>query len=329
MSADAPSTSGSAVRAVVVPLVVLAAVLALTTAWVWSLREELGDRVAIHWGAKGAPDAWASVTSALIGNGAITAATVAVVMALAVWVRERVALPALASGMATFLGVGTNGLVASQAGNDGQSQLGFELVLGLVAGIVVGVVVAAVLWKLKQREPQPVAGPGPLPPGAPVLDVADDVAIVWRGQTRTGAAMYVVPFLGLLPIAGFLVFAVVTRVWGMAVFMLVLTVVMGLLFVMLRCDVTVDQRGLRATAGRITWLNVPLDQIRSATVDHVEPLGDFGGWGIRFGRRGLGLVTSRGQAVLVTRAEARDACVTVTDPEGCAAAINALVQRRR
>lgn len=313
---------------VVVPLGVLLLSVGLSTLWVWSRRADLHDRVAVHWGTKGVPDGWASLSNALLGNALIAILLVVALVALSLVVKERVALPAVASGLAAFVSVGLNALIAKQTRDAAAPNLGFELLYGMLAGLGVGALAAAGLSKLMRRVTRPVATAAPLPDGAPVLDVPESTPVTWTGETRSGATMWVMPFLGIVPVAVFVVFTAANHLWGIAAFLTVLLVVLCATFLLVRCQVSVDEFGLRAKAGRITVMRVPLEQIVSAEVDHVEPLGDFGGWGIRFGMRGLGLVTSRGPAVWIDRAQNTRACVTVTDPEGCAAAINTLVSRR-
>ncbi|CAI9401906.1 DUF1648 domain-containing protein [Aestuariimicrobium sp. T2.26MG-19.2B] len=313
---SATARPGGAALAVAVPVVTALLVLGVTSAWAWSVRDSLGDRVAVHWGVAGRPDRWTSLTSALVTTAVLTGVMTALLVGLAVVMRDRIAVPSAASGMAVFLAGSGNGLLVTQAG-DPNHRLGFELVFALVAGLVVGVLVAVVLRALDRRRPHPVAARP-----TPAAGDASVPPMPWSGLTRTGTAVYVLPLVGMAPTAVLLAYAAVYRVWGLVVFMLILMLVMGLLLTMLKCEVTVDERGLRATGGRLTWLNVPLEQIESAEVDHVEPMRDFGGWGIRFGPRGLGLVTSRGAAVWVQRAGGRPVCVTVTEPEACAAAVN-------
>lgn len=322
------SGRGPLLRAVLVPLLVMLASTGLTTLWLWSKRAELRDTVAVHWGPKGQPDGWASLSSALTSNAVIAVVMVVLLVALAAVVRERVLLPAVASGLAVFISGSMSALIAKQTRDAAAPDLGFELALGLLAGAVVGAAVGFGLSALRRREPQPIAPAGSLPADAPVLDIPPSTPVTWVGETRNGAALWVLPFVGVIPVAGFLVYAAANQLWGIVAFLVPLLVLLSALFLMVKCHVTVDERGLRATAGRITWMRIPLEQIVSAEVDHVEPLGDFGGWGIRFGFRGLGLVTSRGPAVWIDRAQNTRACVTVTDPEGCVAAINTLVSRR-
>ncbi|MER7517120.1 hypothetical protein [Streptomyces sp. NPDC126499] len=98
-----------------------------------------------------------------------------------------------------------------------------------------------------------------------------------------------------------------------------------------RVRVTVDRRGLTVTPSLLPRprLRIPLDDVVSATVRHVDPVADFGGWGYRVRAHRTGLVLRSGEALVVRRGNGREFAVTVPDAETATALLNTLAERAR
>jgi len=95
--------------------------------------------------------------------------------------------------------------------------------------------------------------------------------------------------------------------------------------------VRVDEDGLevRAAAG---WprIRIARDDIRSVEVVHVSPMGEYGGWGWRYGiGSGWAVVMRTGEAIRVTRRNGKVFTVTVDDAETGAALLRGLADRDR
>lgn len=144
--------------------------------------------------------------------------------------------------------------------------------------------------------------------------VLGELAVVLPVVSAVGA---VVAFSAGAPLPVVLVLLLVT---------LVLAVASGCLF----WRVSVDRRGFRAVSG-LGWPRFvyPLSDIEAAAVVEVNPIGDFGGWGLRWlpGSR-LGIVLRSGPAIEVTRHNGRSLVVTVPGAPMGAALVNALVSTR-
>src|SRR5690606_9889795 len=98
--------------------------------------------------------------------------------------------------------------------------------------------------------------------------------------------------------------AVVTQTWGMLVVPVLLA---GLFVAMFAFSVRVDGSGLtvRSVAG---WpgTHVPAAEVLAASVVHVSPFREFGGWGWRVGSGGrVGVVLRQGEGLLVERSGGR------------------------
>jgi hypothetical protein len=99
--------------------------------------------------------------------------------------------------------------------------------------------------------------------------------------------------------------------------------------------VTAGPRGFLARSA-IGWpqLSVPASDIARAGVVQVDPLSDFGGWGIRWvvGPAGKGrwaIVVRSGDALEVVRRDGRSVVVTVDDAETAASVLQSYAGARQ
>jgi uncharacterized membrane protein len=113
------------------------------------------------------------------------------------------------------------------------------------------------------------------------------------------------------------------------VYLVVMVTIAVLTIGSLSWRVTIDARGFRAICAiGFPRFAIPLDQVESAGVIEVNPVRDFGGWGLRWGgKRQLGVITRAGEALEVRDRSGRSRVVTVTDAATAAATLNALAVR--
>ncbi|MCD2496844.1 DUF1648 domain-containing protein [Microbacterium nymphoidis] len=190
---------------------------------------------------------------------------------------------------------------------------------GLLAGVVGWFLQPALVIRSEADAP---AVATPLPENSRTL---------WtqRARVSRGTAVALFVLLGVT-----LALAVLIAAAGSAVAWAVLGVmVLATYFVAVATDfrVRVDGTGLtvRALAG---WprVHIPLTQIAAVDVAQVNPLSDFGGWGLRYVPGGrFGVVVRRGGAIAVTRRDGREFVVTVPDAERGAGVLAALADRAR
>lgn len=98
-------------------------------------------------------------------------------------------------------------------------------------------------------------------------------------------------------------------------------------------QVWVDAAGITAQS-RWGWprYHVPAVEVCYAEVTQVDPLGDFGGWGLRISadtRGTIGVIVRKGEAISVHRTAGRRFVVTVDDAPTGAAALNTAAERAR
>jgi hypothetical protein len=295
---------------------------------------ELPATIAVHWGPEGAPDgfapAWTQpLATALLGLG------LPLLMALPSLPGLRGGdagatyrlMGAIAAGTSVLVTVALTWTLAMQAGLDSAAAtppvwvpLGVSLVAGLAAGV------AAWFIQPSQRTADAAT------PAAAPLALGPTERALWLRSTAMvpGAAVAITVAVVLVTLA--VVVAWVTGVaagvtWLLTGVALVLLVLAG---TTVAFHVRVDETGLHVDSVLgIPRFHVPLDDVEAAARVHVDPMGEFGGWGARLGTgRRFGIVLRAGEALEVTRRSGRRFVVTVSDAQTAAALLQALVARR-
>lgn len=288
------------------------------------------DTIAIHWGINGAPDgfapAWTTlVLTAVFGLGlpGLLAATTLPGLLRG----ERGPSYRLMGAVATALSAGITTLatwmMVAQIGLDDPTDARLSpLSLLAIAGVAA---VAGVIGWLIQPNQQTVrsasapVAPHPLSPGQ---------RAVWSAETT-------VPVIGRIGIA-----VLVVGVWGAAIYMWLfgdpaasgwLLAAVGVLLLAaaatsLAFRVRVDKHGLSAVSVfGFPRFTVPLDEIASVSTVQVEPVGQFGGYGLRLAPGRFGVILHRGAAIEVERRSRRRFVITVDDAATGAALLQGLL----
>lgn len=191
-------------------------------------------------------------------------------------------------------------------------------------GTLIGL--AALGWLLQPRAGiSPDAGQQ----AASGIRLAPGERAAWFGSVaigRTGVVILVVSIL-LLISATILVFAV--DAGAVSWIMVVVTVlVIGLIATTLVFRVRVNSTGLlvRSVFGWPRW-SIHASDIVDVRVVQVNPVAEFGGWGMRIGADGrMGVVLRTGEALQVTRTNGRAFVVTIDDAATAAAVLTPTVK---
>jgi len=317
-------------RVTLVPVAVILACAVGGAGTLWSVRDQLPARIVRHWGADGRPDGYATLNEMLATGVAFTLLMPLAMLGLGLAMRQARVLGPVAGGLAAFLAIVLFGGAFTQRGIADGSGIAVSppLWLGYGAGLAVGVLLWAALGRRTRLDADPRL---PLPESAPVLAASDSERIAWTGGTVRLRGRFVLIAVGCVLVAASLAAGVATGALSLwlptaAVF----AVIVGLLTAMLDARVIVDARGVRARGlGVLPLVTVPLTVIENATVARVDPLAEFGGWGLRGGFDGSwGIVTAKGEALRLERAGDSPYFFTVTDAAGAAAAVNTLIGRR-
>ncbi|MBD3942387.1 DUF1648 domain-containing protein [Microbacterium sp. NEAU-LLC] len=234
---------------------------------------------------------------------------------------------ASAAAVSALVTVALTGTLVMQVGLDDASQAP-TVWAPLVASLVVAAVVGVVAWFLQPRTESMDAATRPVAP----LALGPHERVLWMRTIAmtTGAAVLIVAAVLLVAVG-----AVVAWVTGAepAIAWLLTGVAVILVFfaaTTLAFHVRVDDSGLQVVSVLgFPRFRVPLGDVDSAAHVLVNPMGEFGGWGMRIAPQGrrFGIVLRTGEALEVTRRNGRRFVVTVDDAATAAALLEALVQR--
>lgn len=311
-----------AVRPRPAELVLPVAGLAVAAVLPFAYGGRLPDPVASHWGFGGVPDGNLPIP---VDHLVLLAATLLVALGplLAAARADRAAarvLVGLAHGGAALFALLRWWTLEANADaatwRDAGPLLAGDVLVALGVGVAAGLLGA---WLARTRPEHPPAtrtvAPVPVAPGDHV---------VWIGRQTAGPAL-VVPAVAVV-VAAVLV-AIVPGPAAVVVPALVVAAVALATFT--RVAVDVSDRGLSVRLGPFGWprIRVPLAEVTSVAVQHVEPMA-HGGWGYRAMPEVRAVVVRRGEGLRVGRRGRADLVVTVDGAEDAAAVLTALIPPR-
>lgn len=297
------------------------------------LLPQMPVTIAVHWNASGEADGFAPAWTQPL-------ATVALGLGLPLLI-ALTSLPGLrrgdrgptyrlmgatAAALSALVTVALTWTFAAQAGLESSADA--PSVWGaLAASFVAAIVVGGAAWFVQPHEDSTDAA---APPATPLALGANE-RVLWMRTTAMSRGAAILVVAAVLLIAGAAVVAWVTGAEPLLAWLLTGIALLLLAFAAttLAFHVRVDDTGLHVeSALGIPRFHVPLVDIASAARVDVNPMGEFGGWGLRLsaGRR-FGVVLRTGQAIEVHRRSGRRFVVTVDDAETGAALLEALVDR--
>ena len=304
---------------IVVPVLFAAIGVGLQLAWL----AELPATIATHWNFAGEPDAFGPswTMPVMLGVlGLVLPGMFGTILARTVGVAGPTAtqkLLAVASLFAvTMVSIAVTTSVAIQRDGAGEPQIG----LSLLVGVAISLALAVAAWFLL---PRAVPGRALATDSVTPVEVAPGERVVWVGHARF-ETWAIALLTGVVVLAtGAVAFAIATTgLWALAVVPLVLA---AALLGTTSWTVRVDPAGL-TVRGLLGWpvYRVPAAQVAAVGTTDVVPLGEFGGYGIRFGLgRRLGVITRGGEALEVQRRDGRAVVVTVDDAATAAGLLTA------
>lgn len=314
--------------AIVIPLVLVA--LGVTIQLV--LLPQVPATIAVHWDAAGEPNRFAPAWTQPLLTIAFGAGIPLLIGLTALPGLRRGdrgptyrLMGAISAATATLVTVAFTWTFVMQAGDAAGPALSVwpALFASLGAALVVGVVAWFVQPK-EGRAPQAATDARP-------IAIAPGERVVWLRTTSLvpagviGIALGVVA-LGVAAYVTWLTGGSEGLAWLLVLIALVLAVLGAATFAF---HVRVDDGGLtvRSVLG-IPRFRIPLAQIATASRVDVNPMGEFGGWGIRPGAdRRLGVILRAGDALEVRRTIGKVFVITVDDAATAAGLLQALVAR--
>lgn len=345
MTADTPTPRGASTpsgpsprKAALRRFVLVALVLPILTVGagvsvMLALADTLPDPVAIHWGADGAADGfgplWMPVVvlaAVVVGMSALLAATTVPALRRGDTGGGARLLGAVSWSLAAFLTALVTIATAAQSGltdaTDGPS-IWMPLLVAVAAGAVAGVL-GFVLQPRVPFVPSPSAAAVP-------AEIGDGERVVWlqRAVMARGGTVFLAGATALMVVIAVSTWLLGIDPVGQVVIVLATGLIVFAVATNLVFHVRVDDAGLTVTSAA-GWprVRVPLADIESAAVVHVDPMAEFGGWGLRWGPNGrFGVVMRTGEGIEVRRRNGRAFTVTVDDSATGAGLLTALAAR--
>lgn len=313
--------------AVIVPTALATVAVALQCWWLG----ELPDPAATHFSGSG-PDGFGPAWTYPVLTAAIALTLVAVTgfsgwraVRSGTWGATLRFLGAFCPGVVLMLLVGLTWTVHSQRGLADAAQAsdpGWFVLVGAGIGAVYGVAAWFIQLDLRLQ-------PDGREAQARVLGSGEKV--VWMQATTLSPVARIVLGIALLMVLGLAIAVTLwddtvlaaVILWGTLVLVAVLTLATS------RFRVRIDESGLRVRSalGLPRW-HIPLAEITAARSVPVNPLADFGGWGVRWQPgNGVGIVTRRGEALQVEYRSGKRLTVTVDDSARASDVLASLLQR--
>lgn len=233
-------------------------------------------------------------------------------------------IPAIAVGVTVFHGLGMG--VGSVVLNASPSAPG----LPLAGGLILAVAVALITWRLLPCES---------PAGSAVQ--AEDTLPVKAGEVAAWTGRIDLPAWFVTVIAGvaavlIMVGVLLIMIKGWHLWPIFISPALLLLVLLFTAQfmVTAGPRGF-VVRSALGWprLSVPASDVVKAGIVSIDPMADFGGWGIRWvigpSRKGRwGVVTRRGSGLEVVRRDGRSIVVTVDDAGTTAAVLETYASKQ-
>jgi len=302
----------------IVPVVLAVASVALLLAWL----PDLPEQIITHWGP-GGPDGFAG-PMLLIWMQVALGLTVPLLMTIPVLLMMRSAwgpvcrfLAAMSLGTAGLIAVSSTGAAAMQRES---VDVGFGIGAVVSVGFAVMIVLGLIGWflqpKLTTPTPSDAGGPGS-------LELAESERAAWFGTAAMGRP-------GVITLVASVLILIATTAWTMLldsgagwILAIVTLLLIALIAMTLVFRVRVSAAGLRVRSivGWPGW-NIAASEITDVKVVQVNPMAEFGGWGLRIAVDGrMGIVLRTGEALQVTRTTGRVFVVTIDDARTAASVL--------
>ena len=310
----------------IAPAVITIAAVVVGLSWLPSLPAT----IAVHWNSAGEPDGFGAALGFLLQLGGTSIALAAMFTGIVVAsvqggpaINQKLLLVVspLISVMLMTIALITldaqRGLVDATAA---PSPL-----RALIPGVLLGLVAAVAGWlllpKTRPAENQDATTPDP-------TELSSTDRVLW---TRSVGAPRWLFALTLVAAVLILIPSIIAPSGPSPWFWAFTLPAVALMIGTILWRVRIDNSGVvvRSFVG-LPRFRVRLADIDGASVPVVNPLVEFGGWGIRFGSgRRMGVILNGGDALEVHRMNGSSLVVTVSDAEGAASLINGLVARDR
>lgn len=310
----------------IIPLVFALVAVAFIATWL----PDLPDPITTHWGPEG-PNGYSS-PAVLVWVQVVLGLVLPLLMTVPVlsmmrnsWGITGRLLAALSLGVSALLAVAFVGSVAMQRESiNSVLNIGTVLALGFGALVLLGLIG----WFV---QPNVTASPGRVSDAALQIALAPGEKVAWFGAAAMGRPGIISLAVSVLVLCAATVWVSLTGddSWWILALVTVLLVLLILTTLVFRVRVTNAGLRVRSVAGWPRW-SIPASEITDVKVVQVNPMADFGGWGLRIAVDGLmGIVLRTGEALQVTRATGRVFIVTIDDARTAASVLITAMKESR
>lgn len=300
---------------VIAPAVIVLVAVALMVIWL----PRVPSPMATHWGSSGGPDGFMTPpVNLLVAVGTLTGtlALMALIVLLmrrpsdtAVWSTMHRLMPAFSLATMVFLSVVLVGTWQIQLDQTDATQVGSVDTL-LLGALALTVLAAAIGWVLQPRvriDPPPTAHAAPLD-----IDASSNAA--WIASVKPGKLFLaiIVPSMVLMVCISVWLYAMQEPTWW--VIGAITLVIILLLAATGAFHVSVTERGFEARS-MLGWpvFRVAAHDVKRVVASDINPLAEFGGFGLRWAPGRVGLVYRQGEGIIITKTDGSIIAATVDD----------------
>jgi len=310
-------------RLAVALAITIGVAIVVPAAWSWALVDRLPHEVARHWGTGGSVTGTWSLAAQTIALGGTTLVVAGAMAVIAVVARMPLSMRRMLAGSAAWLAV----LLAAAQLDALRGHLDLAdpfsapaPSMGLGLGALIGVVAGVIVARFGRESADGVVATEPPSVDLPRLDGRTPLREITAPSSTTMTVATVA--VGV----SFAVLAVPAGWWLLVVGL----VIMGVMHIHTRFVVTIDEHGLTVANSWFTILHVPVEEVAGGDVaDEVDPFWEFGGWGLRVDVHGrTGIVTRKGSALRVSRADGSEIIITIEQAQHAAATLNTYADAR-
>jgi len=311
----------------VLPVVLTAIAAGFIVAWL----PDLPETIVTHWGPEG-PNGYSSPVlyvwvQVLLGLGIPLLLTLPILILMkSSWGVTCRLLAAISAGTSALLCVVFVGSVAMQRESISTGlSIGAVLALGFGALLVLGLIGWFVQPNVIRSTTQASDA------ASPDLRLAPGEKVAWFGTAAMGRPGIISLVVSVLILCATTVWVFMIGDGSWWILAIVTLLLVALIAVTLVFRVRVNAAGLRVRSiiGWPRW-NVAASEITDIQVVQVDPMAEFGGWGLRIAVDGrMGIVLRTGEALQVTRSSGRVFVVTIDDARTAASVLTTAMKEAR
>lgn len=138
----------------------------------------------------------------------------------------------------------------------------------------------------------------------------------------------VTEILSLAITAALAIFIVVTKkaepVFAAIPLLVVMAIVILFWLISLQVSITHDKISYRFRPFQLKWTNIPKETIRQTSIVTYDPIGEYGGWGIRYGKGGKAYTVKGHSGISINLVNGKHLLIGTSNPKEAQRALESL-----